>query len=67
MLLTARSAATRLAAAAAAASLLPAGIALATAGPAQAAARHAQTASGSPANDGAADLAEGSVIECISE
>ena len=54
MLLTARRAATRLAAAAAAASLLPAGIALATAGPAQAAARHAQTASGSPANDGAA-------------
>ena len=54
MLLTARRAATRLAAAAAAASLLPAGIALATAGPAQAAARHALAASGSPANNGAA-------------
>jgi hypothetical protein len=54
MLLTARRLATRLAAAAAAASLLPAGIALATAGPAQAAARHAQAASGSPAQGGAA-------------
>jgi hypothetical protein len=54
MLVTARRAATRLAAAAAAASLLPAGIALATAGPAQAAARHAQAVSGSPATGGSA-------------
>ena len=49
MLLTARRAATRLATAAVAVSLLPAGIALATAGPAQAAPRHTQAAAGRPA------------------
>jgi hypothetical protein len=54
MLLTARRVATRLAAAAAAASLLPAGIALATAAPAMAAAQHAQAGSASPANGGPA-------------
>jgi hypothetical protein len=44
----------RLAAVIAAASLLPAGIALVTAGPAQAAARYAQAGSGRPANGGSA-------------
>lgn len=60
MLLTARRAATRLATAAVTVSLLPAGIALATAGPAQAAQaaqaapRHTPAASGRPATDGPA-------------
>ncbi len=57
MLRTAGRVATRLAAVTAAASLLPAGIALATAGPAQAIARHTQSASGSPAKGGAANAA----------